>query len=73
VHPLPGHPRESAPPGKHTNGETKGTRDAKRDEMEEREVVNEDAMDRGVCEMRQIYGDIAGRKDELRAKTKVST
>jgi len=30
----------------------------------EREVVNEDAMDRGVCEMRQIYGDIAGRKDE---------
>jgi hypothetical protein len=32
--------------------------------MEEREVVNEDAMDRGVCEMRQIYGDIAGRKDE---------
>jgi hypothetical protein len=40
---------------------------------EPEEVVNEDAMDtldRGVCEMGQIYGDIAGRKDELRIKNK---
>ena len=37
VHPLPGHPRRSAVPhGRHANGETEGTRDAKRDEVEER-------------------------------------
>lgn len=36
VHPLPGHPHRSVvPAGKHANGETKGTRDAKRDEVEE--------------------------------------
>jgi len=41
VHPLPSHPRRLiAPQGKHANGDTKGTRDAKRDQVEEeREVV----------------------------------
>ena len=33
-------------------------------------VVNEDAMDRGVCENEaDIWRDIARRKDELRAET----